>query len=118
MATTSTDIDPARRNKKPRMLQDGERARLEEYIDSIGYSARFADCFFSVVTVLTMNRYSDTEYEYRHVQLPKAMLKVIPRDYFDQAKGTLKLLWEDEWRGLGITQVCYSARTCALYVLT
>lgn len=52
-----------------------------------------------------MNRYSDTEYEYRHVQLPKAMLKVIPRDYFDQAKGTLKLLWEDEWRGLGITQV-------------
>ena len=40
MATT-TDIDPARRNKKPRLLQDGERARLEEYIDSIGYSARY-----------------------------------------------------------------------------
>ena len=51
-------------------------------------------------------RYSDTEYEYRHVQLPKAMLKVIPRDYFDDSKGTLKLLWEEEWRGLGITQVC------------
>lgn len=34
------------------------------------------------------------------------MLKVIPRDYFDQSKGTLKLLWEDEWRGLGITQAC------------
>jgi hypothetical protein len=33
------------------------------------------------------------------------MLKVIPRDYFDDAKGTLKLLWEEEWRGLGITQV-------------
>jgi hypothetical protein len=33
------------------------------------------------------------------------MLKVIPRDYFDPAKGTLKLLWEEEWRGLGITQV-------------
>lgn len=57
------------------------------------------------VTILTTSSYSDTEYEYRHVQLPKAMLKVIPRDYFDQAKGTLKLLWEDEWRGLGITQV-------------
>ena len=50
-------------------------------------------------------RYSDNQYEYRHVQLPKAMLKAIPRDYFDPAKGTLKLLWEDEWRGLGITQV-------------
>ena len=50
-------------------------------------------------------RYSDSQYEYRHVQLPKAMLKAIPRDYFDPAKGTLKLLWEDEWRGLGITQV-------------
>ena len=50
-------------------------------------------------------RYSDSEYEYRHVQLPKAMLKIIPRDYFDDSKGTLKLLWEEEWRGLGITQV-------------
>jgi hypothetical protein len=56
-----------------------------------------------------MCRYSDNQYEYRHVQLPKAMLKAIPRDYFDPAKGTLKLLWEDEWRGLGITQVGHVA---------
>ncbi|OCT49191.1 Cyclin-dependent kinase regulatory subunit [Cladophialophora carrionii] len=83
-----TDIDMTRRNKKPRLLLESERARLEEFIDSIGYSAR----------------YSDSEYEYRHVQLPKAMLKVIPREYFDDSKGTLKLLWEEEWRGLGITQ--------------
>ena len=33
------------------------------------------------------------------------MLKMIPKDYFDPSKGTLKLLWEEEWRGLGITQV-------------
>ena len=33
------------------------------------------------------------------------MLKKIPKDYYDPAKGTLKLLWEEEWRGLGITQV-------------
>lgn len=51
-------------------------------------------------------RYSDNENEYRHVQLPKDMIKKIPKDYFDPSKGTLKLLWEDEWRGLGITQVC------------
>ena len=50
-------------------------------------------------------RYNDDHYEYRHVQLPKAMLKKIPKDYFDGSRGTLKLLWEDEWRGLGITQV-------------
>lgn len=50
-------------------------------------------------------RYSDNEYEYRHVQLPKDMIKRIPKDYFDPSKGTLKLLWEEEWRGLGITQV-------------
>jgi cyclin-dependent kinase regulatory subunit CKS1 len=35
-----TDIDMARRNKKPRLLLESERARLEEFIDSIGYSAR------------------------------------------------------------------------------
>jgi hypothetical protein len=33
------------------------------------------------------------------------MLKVIPKEYFDGARGTLKLLWEEEWRALGITQV-------------
>jgi len=70
------------------MLTETERDKLEEFIDSIHYSAR----------------YSDNEYEYRHVQLPKAMLKAIPKEYFDPAKGTLKLLWEEEWRGLGITQ--------------
>jgi hypothetical protein len=50
-------------------------------------------------------RYSDSEYEYRHVQLPKQMLKAIPKEYFDGSRGTLKLLWEEEWRALGITQV-------------
>ncbi|KAI9886201.1 MAG: transcription factor [Watsoniomyces obsoletus] len=83
------DIDVTRRNRKPRLLTEPERQRLDEYIDSIHYSSR----------------YSDDEYEYRHVQLPKAMLKQIPKDYFDTSTGTLKLLWEEEWRGLGITQV-------------
>jgi hypothetical protein len=35
------DIDVSRRNTKPRQLQENERARLDEFIDSIGYSARF-----------------------------------------------------------------------------
>ena len=52
-----------------------------------------------------LSRYSDDQFEYRHVQLPKAMLKVIPKEYHDTSKGTLKLLHEDEWRALGITQV-------------
>lgn len=33
------------------------------------------------------------------------MLKAIPSEYHDKSKGTLKLLWEEEWRGMGITQV-------------
>lgn len=55
------------------------------------------------------DRYSDNEFEYRHVQLPKAMLKAIPPEYHDKSKGTLKLLWEEEWRGMGITQVRFVA---------
>ncbi|KAI5296352.1 Cyclin-dependent kinases regulatory subunit (Cell division control protein cks1) [Ascosphaera acerosa] len=82
------DIDFSRRNPRPRLLLDKERAQLKEFGDQIHYS----------------NRYNDSEYEYRHVQLPKNMLKAIPDDYFDHSKGTLKLLWEEEWRGLGITQ--------------
>lgn len=82
------DLDYSRRNKTPRPLSENERARLEEFIDSIHYSPR----------------YSDNDYEYRHVQLPKNMLKQIPKEYHDSQKGTLKLLWEEEWRALGITQ--------------
>jgi cyclin-dependent kinase regulatory subunit CKS1 len=33
------------------------------------------------------------------------MLKAIPKEYLTSSTGTLKLLWEDEWRALGITQV-------------
>lgn len=34
------DIDLSRRNKKPRLLLESERQKLEEFIDSIHYSAR------------------------------------------------------------------------------
>jgi cyclin-dependent kinase regulatory subunit CKS1 len=101
------DIDMSRRNKRARPLSEHEKEKLDEFIDAIHYSAR---CVFTllprIVPLLTAARYSDESYEYRHVQLPKQMLKAIPKDYFDGARGTLKLLWEDEWRALGITQVC------------
>lgn len=38
------------------------------------------------------------------------MLKAIPKEYHDASKGTLKLLWEEEWRGIGITQVSDASR--------
>jgi cyclin-dependent kinase regulatory subunit CKS1 len=102
------DIDPSRRNKKPRLLLESERERLDEFIDSIHYSARYGmnwDPAAGRSCPLMGSSYSDDKFEYRHVQLPKNMLKKIPADYFDSAKGTLKLLWEEEWRALGITQV-------------
>lgn len=34
------DIDLTRRNKKPRPLGDSERAKLDEFIEAIHYSAR------------------------------------------------------------------------------
>jgi cyclin-dependent kinase regulatory subunit CKS1 len=98
------EIDPSRRNKKPRPLLESERERLDEFIDSIHYSARCVH-FLKLPSASKMRRYSDDQFEYRHVQLPKNMLKKIPADYFDSSKGTLKLLWEEEWRALGITQV-------------
>ncbi|KIJ69180.1 hypothetical protein HYDPIDRAFT_80318, partial [Hydnomerulius pinastri MD-312] len=50
------------------------------------------------------DRYSDDHFEYRHVILPKPLLKLIPKDLFDEKEGTLRLLSETEWRGIGITQ--------------
>ena len=50
-------------------------------------------------------RYSDDEYEYRHVILPKPLFKMIPKNFFNPDNtGTLRLLTEEEWRGIGITQ--------------
>lgn len=50
-------------------------------------------------------RYSDDEFEYRHVILPKPLLKLIPKQYFNpDESGVLRLLAENEWRGIGITQ--------------
>jgi cyclin-dependent kinase regulatory subunit CKS1 len=50
-------------------------------------------------------RYSDDDYEYRHVILPKPLLKLIPKQYFNpDDSGVLRLLSEAEWRGIGITQ--------------
>jgi len=100
------DTDYNRRNKVPRPLSELEKERLEEFLDSIHYSARSVPSTYSLRTLHAAStchyrkadphRYSDNEYEYRHVQLPKAMLKAIPKEYHDPSKGTLKLLWEEE----------------------
>uniref|UniRef100_A0A0K3CEL8 Cyclin-dependent kinases regulatory subunit n=1 Tax=Rhodotorula toruloides TaxID=5286 RepID=A0A0K3CEL8_RHOTO len=54
------------------------------------------------------DRYSDDEYEYRHVQLPRQMLKLSASTessiFFEPDSNVLRLLTEDEWRGIGITQ--------------
>lgn len=102
-------LDHDRRNKQPRLLTDAERDKLEEFVDAIHYSSRWGLRWSGRLgSTDWYARYSDNENEYRHVQLPKEMIKKIPKDYFDPSKGTLKLLWEEEWRGLGITQVCTS----------
>ncbi|EJU00800.1 cyclin-dependent kinase regulatory subunit [Dacryopinax primogenitus] len=63
--------------------------KWEEYVERIGYS----------------DRYSDDKFEYRHVILPKPLLKMIPKEFFAaDGSGTLRLLTEAEWRGIGITQ--------------
>ena len=35
------DIDFTRRNKKPRLLTDAEKDKLDEFVDSIHYSSRY-----------------------------------------------------------------------------
>jgi len=66
-----------------------DEAKINEYIERIHYS----------------DRYSDDQYEYRHVILPKPLFKLIPKSYFNNDdSGTLRLLADHEWRGIGIQQ--------------
>ena len=61
-----------------------------------------SNCFSSIHY---SDRYTDDEYEYRHVILPKPLFKMIPKSYFNpDDPGVLRLLSEAEWRGIGITQ--------------
>ncbi|KAK4015505.1 cyclin-dependent kinases regulatory subunit-like [Daphnia pulex] len=41
------------------------------------------------------DKYYDDKYEYRHVQLPKDLAKLVPKSH---------LMTEAEWRGLGVQQ--------------
>ncbi|XP_063546860.1 cyclin-dependent kinases regulatory subunit-like [Cydia strobilella] len=41
------------------------------------------------------DKYYDEEHEYRHVVLPKEMVKLVPKDH---------LMSEQEWRGIGVQQ--------------
>ncbi|KAG8786896.1 hypothetical protein FRB91_003265 [Serendipita sp. 411] len=69
--------------------QAQQQQRFQEYVEKIHYS----------------DRYSDDFYEYRHVILPRPLLKMVPRSYFsDSTPGVLRLLAEEEWRSIGISQ--------------
>ncbi|XP_031346041.1 cyclin-dependent kinases regulatory subunit-like [Photinus pyralis] len=56
-----------------------EKKKLEELVNKIYYS----------------DKYYDDTYEYRHVVLPKELLKLIPRTH---------LMSENEWRSIGVQQ--------------
>ncbi|CED82983.1 cyclin-dependent kinase regulatory subunit [Phaffia rhodozyma] len=51
------------------------------------------------------DKYEDDEWEYRHVILPKQLLKLIPPGMFEPGDtGVLRILSETEWRSIGIMQ--------------
>ncbi|EST05042.1 Cyclin-dependent kinase, regulatory subunit [Kalmanozyma brasiliensis GHG001] len=70
--------------------EDGvKEPTYDDYVERIHYS----------------DKYNDDEWEYRHVILPKPMLKLLPETYFDPSEpGVLRILSVKEWRDIGITQ--------------
>ncbi|ORY56459.1 regulatory subunit of cyclin-dependent kinase [Leucosporidium creatinivorum] len=73
-------------------------ATYDDYVDRIHYS----------------DRYSDETHEYRHVILPKGLMKLIPADYFEPGGQVLRLLTESEWRGIGSSNSAPSERRLPL----
>ncbi|KAJ7572035.1 CKS-domain-containing protein [Mycena floridula] len=56
--------------------------------------------------ILYSDRYTDDFFEYRHVTLPREIVHAIPKSYWNREYDTkvLRLLSEDEWRGIGVMQ--------------
>jgi len=89
MASKQTQQTQLQQQQQLAKQKEAEAEKIKEYIANIHYS----------------DRYSDDEYEYRHVILPKPLFKMIPKTYFNSDDpGVLRLLSEAEWRGIGITQ--------------
>ena len=97
------------------MSQRGEKpdeAKINEYIErfvtvSVIYllASLVSNTKATLLRIHYSDRYSDEQYEYRHVILPKPLFKLIPKSYFnDDDTGTLRLLADHEWRGIGIQQ--------------
>jgi cyclin-dependent kinase regulatory subunit CKS1 len=89
---SSTDLAMANANGEKQVKVE-KKIKIEDLIDKIHYS----------------DRYADDEHEYRHVILPKPLYKLIPKQCFvldekGKSTGILRLLSEDEWRGIGIKQ--------------
>lgn len=101
MATQTTQT-----TAQQQAAQQKELARkLEEYIEKLDRVLEKGSRLTVILRIHYSDRYSDDEYEYRHVILPKQLLKMIPKDYFSpDDSGVLRLLTEHEWRGIGITQ--------------
>ncbi|BGP47590.1 hypothetical protein JCM10450v2_003453 [Rhodotorula kratochvilovae] len=75
-----------------------QRRDVEKWHDQVFYSARYsAPPEGEVGGALDVQQRptNNDEYEYRHVILPKALVKYLPKD---------RLAEEDEWRSLGIRQ--------------
>ena len=58
--------------------------------------------------VVYSDKYSDDEYEYRHVTLNAQLTKLVPRTH---------LMSETEWRNLGVQQVNTHSIVCVNYSL-
>ncbi|CAG7852570.1 Cyclin-dependent kinases regulatory subunit {ECO:0000256/RuleBase:RU311113} [Serendipita indica DSM 11827] len=90
-----------------KLKQQQQQQKFQEYVERIHYSDRYSDDFYEYRWMLLlfmcslMLKMQDT----RHVILPKPLLKMVPRAYFsDTTPGVLRLLTEEEWRNIGITQ--------------
>lgn len=86
-----------------------DEAKINEYIERFVTTHPFwplpSDIGATFPRIHYSDRYSDDQYEYRHVILPKPLFKLIPKSYFsNDDSGTLRLLADHEWRGIGIQQ--------------
>jgi cyclin-dependent kinase regulatory subunit CKS1 len=117
MASKQTQKTQQQQQQQQAQLSKQKAAEEAEKIKE--YIAKQVLCFASRITARSefrsfihffssihySDRYTDDEYEYRHVILPKPLFKMIPKSYFNaDDPGVLRLLSEAEWRGIGITQ--------------
>lgn len=90
----------------PEVVKERQQKKLQELIEKSVVCLPPIPANLCSARIRYSDNYTDDNYLYRHVTLPKGLLRIVPLSFWSHPdrSGGLRLLSEDECRQIGIQQ--------------